>query len=974
MATTLQSQVLSTLPPFNQLSPEAIAKLQAASSLLRYRIGQPVAVAEQMPTQISILLEGQLRVLGSSSSGPLTLQRLEAGAMVGWISLLRDVPTELVIASSEAVCLHIPRDIFLAQLRQSAALQEYFYTKVNVSELFSYLTAALEQQALVVDNLADLARSVAQQGRVEWLTSGTCNLAPSFQWFLSAGEVTGFAPGDRLPNTISAKRARVVGIPQQLLGEKSANSDGAQDLPQGAAQEGALATIPYAPEIQASRPDQPGPRKFPLVSARGPVESTLACFQMLSQFFGLSFRRDTVRRIVESQYQSHQNIPLPFCGAVAESMGLSSQMVQVPTKAMTRIQTPALIEWQDSFAVLYKASPQEMVLGVPEQGLVKRSVAQFAQTWGDGGGVLLLQATPHTPTQRFNLRWFIPAMKRHRRVLIEVLIASMFVQLLGLANPIITQVIIDKVLNLKSLDALQVMGLLLMGFSLVEAVLTNIRTHLFTDTTNRIDMALSSEVINHLLRLPLRYFEKRPVGELSSRVGELEKVRQFLTGTALTVCMDAVFSVIYILVMLVYSPLLTAVALATIPLFAALTLLVSPVIRNQSRRKSERFAQTQSFLVETLSGIQTVKAQNLEMRSRWQWQEHYARYIGASFTTVSTQTTAGSISGFLNKFSSLLVLWVGAYLVIDNKLSLGQLIAFRIIAGYVTSPLLRLVQLWQNFQETALSLERLGDVLDAPTEQEDAQQKMLMPEIQGAVKFEDLTFSFRDNGPPQLHNINLEFAPGTFIGIVGQSGSGKSTLTKLLSRLYEPQTGKVILDGYDISKVELYSLRRQIGMVLQDTLLFDGTIRDNIALVNPEASDEQITAAAQVAFAHDFIMALPNGYSTRVGERGSALSGGQRQRIAIARTVLQDPNLIILDEATSALDYIAEHQVCHNLAEAFQDRTVFFITHRLATIRNADVILMMDQGVVVEQGRHEELMQRRGYYYALYQQQSAEGV
>lgn len=317
---------------------------------------------------------------------------------------------------------------------------------------------------------------------------------------------------------------------------------------------------------------------------------------------------------------------------------------------------------------------------------------------------------------------------------------------------------------------------------------------------------------------------------------------------------------------------------------------------------------------------------------------------------------------------------MGAYLVIDNKLSLGQLIAFRIIAGYVTSPLLRLVQLWQNFQETALSLERLGDVLDAPTEQEDAQQKMLMPEIQGAVKFEDLTFSFRDNGPPQLHNINLEFAPGTFIGIVGQSGSGKSTLTKLLSRLYEPQTGKVILDGYDISKVELYSLRRQIGMVLQDTLLFDGTIRDNIALVNPEASDEQITAAAQVAFAHDFIMALPNGYSTRVGERGSALSGGQRQRIAIARTVLQDPNLIILDEATSALDYIAEHQVCHNLAEAFQDRTVFFITHRLATIRNADVILMMDQGVVVEQGRHEELMQRRGYYYALYQQQSAEGV
>ena len=437
--------------------------------------------------------------------------------------------------------------------------------------------------------------------------------------------------------------------------------------------------------------------------------------------------------------------------------------------------------------------------------------------------------------------------------------------------------------------------------------------------------------------------------------------------------LDAVFSVIYIVVMVIYSWLLTLVALATVPLFALLTFVVSPMLRQQSRTKAERNAATQSYLVEVVSGIQTVKAQNLELRSRWQWQDRYSRYISAGFNTVSTSTTASSISNFLSKLSSLLVLWVGAYLVLDGKLTLGQLIAFRILSGYVTSPLLRLIQLWQNFQETALSLERLSDIIDTPQEEEEADRNnILMPAIQGAVKYENVSFSFSQSGPLQLSNINVEFPTGMFVGIVGQSGSGKSTLMKLLPRLYAPKSGRILIDGYDINKVELYSVRRQIGMVLQDTLLFDGTVQENIALTNPDAGDEEIIEAAKVAFAHDFIMNLPNGYNTRVGERGSALSGGQRQRIAIARTVLQDPQLLILDEATSALDYNAERQVCLNLADTFRNRTVFFITHRLTTIRNADVILMMDQGSLVEQGTHAELMALKGRYYCLYQQQEAQ--
>jgi ATP-binding cassette subfamily B protein len=511
----------------------------------------------------------------------------------------------------------------------------------------------------------------------------------------------------------------------------------------------------------------------------------------------------------------------------------------------------------------------------------------------------------------------------------------------------------------------------LLIIAIFEAVLTFMRTSLFVDTTNRIDMSLGSEIIDHLLRLPLSYFERRPVGEISTRVNELENIRQFLTGTALTVVLDAIFSVVYIVVMLIYSPVLTFWALIVVPILVILTAIFAPIIRQQLRSKAERNAETQSYLVEVMTGIQTVKAQNIELRSRWQWQERYAKYVSTGFNTVITSTLAGSFSSFFNKLSGLLVLWVGAALVLEGDLSLGQLIAFRIIASYVTSPILRLTQIWQNFQETALSLERLADIVDTPQEAEQDRQNIPMPLIRGAVKYENISFRFKAHGPLQLYNVNVEFPAGTFVAIVGQSGAGKSTMTKLLSRLYEPESGRILIDGYDIGKVELYSLRRQVGVVPQDTLLFDGTVQENIALTNPDASTDEIIDAAKVAAAHEFIMSLPNGYNTRVGERGASLSGGQRQRIAIARSVLQKPRILVLDEATSALDYATEQQVCLNLNVAFAGRTVFFITHRLGTIKTADVIVMMDGGTVVEIGNHQQLMEMKGRYYYLYHQQES---
>jgi HlyB family type I secretion system ABC transporter len=983
-------KTLATLPPFNHLPEAALKSLLSASQPLRYRIGQPILRREVLSQQIVVLLEGNARLLGYDprNSQPLTLQRLGRGEMLGVLSVIRGIPCETAIASTEVLAITLPAYTFQQCLKDYPQFGKAVSDRPYLLEAFDLVAQHSQDQAQDPGDLKVKARMVCDDAAVVTLPQGVSNLSHFDRqrtWVVSGGTVLNLPIGHAIPldqgqttvEVISPQGARLIGLTPQVLNETlqavptpaPPRNDNAVDVD----------TIPYAPDqpVEAAAPSQDedegsGKKRYPFARGRGEVDGALACFDMLSQYFKMPFRKDVLQRILQNQKDRMGQLSLPVCGAVGEMMGLRSQLAKVPVSAIKRIRTPAIIRWQDNFAILYETSESAYIIGDPEVGVVRRTPASFEDAWGSDGEVLLVETTRETPQQRFGLQWFLPSLKKYRWVLVEVLIASFFVQLFGLANPLMVQIIIDKVIVQNSIDTLQVLGVFLVIVAIFEAVLSALRTYLFVDTTNRIDMTLGSEIIDHLLRLPLRYFDKRPVGELSSRVNELENIRQFLTGTALTVVLDAVFSVVYIIVMFIYSWKLTIAALLTIPMFVALTAMVAPIVRKQLRLKAERNAATQSLLVESLSGIQTVKAQNIELKTRWKWQERYAQYVSAGFNTVLTSTTAGAASNFLNKLSALLVLWFGAYLVLQGELTLGQLIAFRIISGYVTAPILRLAQLWQNFQETALSLERLSDIIDHPQEaSEEEQDQIPMPEIQGKVQFENIAFRFAPSGPLQLANINLEFEVGQFVGIVGQSGSGKSTLMKLLPRLYEPESGRILVDNYDISKVELYSLRRQVGIVPQDSLLFEGSIQENIALTNPDATTDAIIEAAKTACAHDFIMDLPMGYNTRVGERGSSLSGGQRQRIAIARTILQNPRLLILDEATSALDYDTEHQVSMNLKAWSQGRTVFLITHRLNTIQQADTILVMDQGSAVEQGTHQELMALQGRYYALYQQQAS---
>ncbi|AFY47642.1 type I secretion system ABC transporter, HlyB family [Nostoc sp. PCC 7524] len=990
-------EFLVTLEGFDQLPTTEISNLLNRLQAFRYRIGQKIVGKERIPERVTILYEGTVRLLGfdPQTQMPKTLKLLQPGEIIGEIGLLREVGCETAIASTdEVIGLTLDAADYLRLLSNYPAFANARQNQTHLVEVFDVLGTQLAQQANVITNLDELAEQALQNAKIHYLTPGRNyyhQLDRDSVWFVSGGTVNNFPLGSRLEPRDKQEAIVVPGErPARLLGLAPSDLLLLDNNPH----QGQLATttnqpsvaetleIPYASEedySQSGYSSSNGKRtnqKFPFFRGKGELNATFACFQMLTKHLQIPFRKEVVRRLLNEQIKRQGNISFPVCAYLAELIGLKANLVDIPASAINRIPTPALVRYGDSYAVLYATDANNVVLGVPTQGIVRCKPAQIVEhletieeSYPPQVRVLLLAHTKETPQERFGLRWFIPYLSRYRRVLIEVFIASFFVQLAQLANPLVIQLIIDKVIVQNSISTLNILGALLLVVGIFEAVLTTLRTYLFVDTTNRIDMGLGSQIIDHLLRLPLRYFEKRPVGELSTRINELENIRQFLTGTALTVGLDAVFSVVYIIVMLFYSWQLTLVGLGTIPVFVIITLIASPTVSRQLRTKAERNASTQSYLVEVMSGIQTVKAQNIELRSRFSWQERYARYVAAGFKTVVTSTLANSTSNFLNKLSSLLVLWVGSYLVLQGELTLGELIAFRIISGYVTSPILRLAQLWQNFQETALSLERLSDIVDTPEEAEIDRYNIPLPEIQGSVKYENISFRFAQSGPLQLCNVNLEFQPGQFVGIVGQSGSGKSTMMKLLLRLYDVESGRILIDGYDISKVELYSLRRQVGVVPQETLLFDGTVQENIALTNPDASTEEIIEAARIAAAHEFIMSLPNGYNTRVGERGAALSGGQRQRIAIARSILQRPKLLVLDEATSALDYPTERQVCLNLANAFQGSTVFFITHRLNTVSHADVIVVMDGGKVIEQGSHQELMAAKGHYYYLYQQQ-----
>ncbi|MBV2352144.1 peptidase domain-containing ABC transporter [Synechococcus sp. HK05] len=971
-------------PAFQGLSSEGLQLLQSNAELLRYDLGQLVVLPSSLPAKVSFILEGTARLLGTDQGKLATLARLGPGELLGLASLLHGNPCEHITASSALVVASLDDRFVLELFQTEPAFREWCQSHIWPSEVAQLIQAVQSHAAgsdgSVMRVLSDAYATATlvqpheealleaqRQGRQVFLVSAPASQQP---WPIET-----FSELPDLSQTTKPFGYRLLSLPITILEAARANPAASEPSgdPSQAPPEPAIGQAPAVPEVSGLNSIGSDQWKQQLVRAEGPVEETLACFQMLCKQLDLPFRRDAIEKGLRQTLQRGSQPTLQLCGELGASFGLHVMGAKVPASVGSRLQVPSLVEWKDSFALVMASSREGIILASPRDGIVELSPQEIEHSYPDGIGVLQFDRSNVNQEKKFGPSWFWPALKRYRGILVQVLIASFVVQMFTLANPLLIQVIIDKVISQRSFDTLQILGVALVVVTILEGVLSSLRTFLFAQTTNRIDQRLGAEVIDHLLRLPLSYFDKRPVGELSTRVAELEKIRNFLTGQALTTVLDSAFSVIYIVVMLVYSIELSVVALAVVPIQIALTLLGAPLFRRQYREAAIQNANTQSHLVEVMSGIQTVKAQNVEMVSRFKWQDFYSRYIQRTFEKTVTGTALNETSSVLQKLSQLLVLWVGAILVLRGDLTLGQLIAFRIISGNVTQPLLRLSSTWQSIQEIRISFERLADVIDTKQESDSTDQsKIPLPPITGEVEFQNVTFAFVKGKMPVLKDVDLHVPSGTFVGIVGQSGSGKSTLMKLLPRLYSPDSGRILIDHYDISKIELYSLRRQIGIVPQEPILFSGSVSENIALTRPDADSEEIVRAARLACAHDFIMDLPDGYSSSVGERGSALSGGQRQRLAIARTLLSEPKLLVMDEATSALDYATERQVCDNLIDSLHDRTVFFITHRLSTIKRADLIIMMHQGAIVEMGTHAELMEKRGRYFALSRQQEAQ--
>ena len=648
----------------------------------------------------------------------------------------------------------------------------------------------------------------------------------------------------------------------------------------------------------------------------------------------------------------------------AKQLGLKARSVRTTWVRLAQTPLPAIAALKGGGFLLLGSAGKDRVLvqraSTPRPEALKR--AEFEALW-DGRLVLMARrASLSDLARRFDITWFLGAIRKYRRLLGEVLVASLFLQIFSLVTPLVFQVVIDKVLVHRVLSTLEVLTIGLATIAVFEAILGALRTYLFAHTTNRIDVELGARLFRHLMSLPLAYFQTRRAGDSIARVRELENIRNFLTSSALTLVIDLVFTFVFLGVMVVYSPWLALIVIGAFPFYIGISAGATPLFRRRLDEKFQRGAENQAFLVESITGVETLKAMAVEPQMQHRWDEQLAAYVAASFRVLSLGNMASQAIQLVSKLITAAILFFGAKLVIEGNLTVGELVAFNMLASRVSIPVLRLAQIWQDFHQARLSIERLGDILNTRPEPTIGSGHAALPPIRGEVIFERVDFRYRIDGPEIMHDVSFRVPPGQVVGIVGPSGSGKSTLAKLIQRLYVPEAGRVLVDGIDLAMVDPAWLRRQLGVVLQEDMLFNRSVRDNIALADPAMPMEQVVAAASLAGAHEFILQLPEGYDTLVGERGSGLSGGQRQRIAIARALVTDPRILIFDEATSALDYESERIIQNNMQQICQRRTVFVIAHRLSTVRRADRIISVERGRIVEDGTHDELIRTKGPY------------
>ncbi len=946
----------------------------------KFLTGELIYSKQYIAGKVYLIKSGNARLITKINGKLISVLKLSKGDSIGIASLIGGKPIEEIRASNELVVYSLEDKKFLEIYKQNFDIKYFCDNYIWEAEKLSILKhfPKLNKKSLLIST--DLFELIHKN--INLIIPDETNITNSlkneerlfFNYFSDDyetwSEIKSFSQVAKLLQKENNFPIRIISVSRNIENIKVEEINHKIDIKNNKFDLKARPSnisIPLESNIYKKEKD-----KKVFVPAKGILEEALACFEIIAKRMHFPFKKESVKNFLEEYLIDHKFLSLQIYGEIALYHGLQINISNINPKIAHRIKTPALIKWKDNFAVVSRINKGGLEIIIPSEGYKIINFENCNDIFPNGIQILNLEKTNLTQQNKFGLNWFYPFFKKYRGVLLQILIAGFVIQLLTLANPLLIQIIIDKVISQRSLDTLQVLGIALLFVTVFEGILSSFKSFLLSDTTNRIDKRISSEIIDHLLGLPLNYFQQRRTGELSSRIGELEKIRNFLTSQALTTILDGAFSIIYIAVMIAYSIKLTLISLIVLPIQILITFICGPLFKKQFRNVAETNAKSQSHLLEILNGIETVKSQNYENKSKLKWQKLYEKFINKNFEKTITGTIFIQSSQILQKISQLLILWFGAGMVLQGYISLGQLIAFRIISSYVTQPLLRLSNIWQEIQELRISFERLADIINTKKELNELEKsKILMPKINGLIDFENVNFKFGNKSNYFLNGVNLSVKPKKFVAIVGQSGSGKSTLMKLIYRLYSPDEGRILIDGFDISKVELTSLRNQIGIVPQEPLLFNGTIRDNIAF-RDEATETEIIKASKLACAHDFIMELPDGYSTLISEKGSTLSGGQRQRITLARALLNHPRILILDEATSALDYPTERRVYENLLNDKNRGSIFFVTHRLSIIKDADKIVVFHKGRIDEFGNHQELIEKKGRYYALLKQSKEE--
>ena len=713
-------------------------------------------------------------------------------------------------------------------------------------------------------------------------------------------------------------------------------------------------------------------RRYPFYAQQSASDCGAACLVMIGRYWGKKF---SVSRLRDIANVDRNGASLKGLAAAAESIGFTTRPVKASLDRLARQNLPAIAHWEGKhYIVVYQVTKDSVIVGDPAIGQRSFSHEEFKEGWSNYAMLLqptaLLKDAPEASTPFWR---FFELVRPHGVVLLEVFAASLLIQIFGLITPLFTQLILDRVVVQQSNLTLTAVGLGLLIFGWFQVAMTGLRQYLLDHTANRVDLALIVGFINHTFRLPLGFFESRYVGDIISRVQENRKIQRFLTGEALSIVLDLLTVFVYVGLMFWYSWKMALLTLVIVPPFVILALVATPFLKRISREIFAAHAEETGYLIQSLTGIRTVKSMAVEQSVQWNWEDFFNKAIKKNFSGQVIGNRLQIFSSLIETTVRTALLWFGAWLVIRNELTIGQLVAFNMLLGNVINPFKQLIVLWNDLQEVIIAIERINDVIDTDLE-EDLQEssRSTLPPIQGEIRFDRVTFRYHpESDRNTLENLSFTVQPGQTVALVGRSGSGKTTISKLLLGLYPPTEGNIYIDGYDLANVSLRSLRSQVGVVDQDTFLFGGTIRENIAVSQPHADIETIIAAAKQAGAHEFIKDFPMAYETQIGEGGGMLSGGQRQRLAIARALLGNPPLLILDEATSSLDAESERIIQNNLNQILHNRTTLVIAHRLSTVRNADLILVLDKGIVVESGTHDALMAKRGHYFYLNQQQLA---